>query len=432
MFKFSRLFVLTTILLTIFSSKVLAAPDPETAYIFNSFSFLVHGFLVMLMAAGFCMLETGLVRAKNAVVQCAKNIGLYSIAGLMFAFVGYNLMYMDVTGWIGSFALWAPADELKTFGGDKDSTYSSGSDWFFQMVFCATAASIVSGAVAERIKLKSFFIFVVVLCGFIYPIQGSWSWGGGFLSEAGFLDFAGSSIVHGVGGWAALTGAIILGARKGKYAEDGSITPMPGSNLPLATLGTFLLWFGWFGFNGGSQLAMGTAADVAAISNIYINTNLAAAGGVVVAIILTMLFYKKTDLTMALNGALGGLVAITAEPLAPTPMLAIFIGAVGGLIVVLAIPMLDKLKIDDVVGAIPVHLFAGIWGTIAVVFSNSDATIGAQLYGILSIGAFTIIVSTIVWYLIKLIMGIRVTPEEEMEGTDISEIGMEAYPDFRK
>ena len=432
MFKFSRLFVLTTILLTIFSSRVLAAPDPETAYILNSFSFLVHGFLVMLMAAGFCMLETGLVRAKNAVVQCAKNIGLYSIAGLMFAFVGYNLMYMDVTGWIGSFALWAPADELKTFGGDKDSTYSSGSDWFFQMVFCATAASIVSGAVAERIKLKSFFIFVVVLCGFIYPIQGSWSWGGGFLSEAGFLDFAGSSIVHGVGGWAALTGAIILGARKGKYAEDGSITPMPGSNLPLATLGTFLLWFGWFGFNGGSQLAMGTAADVAAISNIYINTNLAAAGGVVVAIILTMLFYKKTDLTMALNGALGGLVAITAEPLAPTPMLAIFIGAVGGLIVVLAIPMLDKLKIDDVVGAIPVHLFAGIWGTIAVVFSNSDATIGAQLYGILSIGAFTIIASTIVWYLIKLIMGIRVTPEEEMEGTDISEIGMEAYPDFRK
>ena len=432
MLNFSKLFVLTTILLTIFSSRVLAAPDPETAYIFNSFSFLVHGFLVMLMAAGFCMLETGLVRAKNAVVQCAKNIGLYSIAGLMFAFVGYNLMYMDVTGWIGSFALWAPADELKTFGGDKDSTYSSGSDWFFQMVFCATAASIVSGAVAERIKLKSFFIFVLVLCGFIYPIQGSWSWGGGFLSKAGFLDFAGSSIVHGVGGWAALTGAIILGARKGKYAEDGSITPMPGSNLPLATLGTFLLWFGWFGFNGGSQLAMGTAADVAAISNIYINTNLAAAGGVVVAIILTMLFYKKTDLTMALNGALGGLVAITAEPLAPTPMLAIFIGAVGGLIVVLAIPMLDKLKIDDVVGAIPVHLFAGIWGTIAVVFSNSDATIGAQLYGILSIGAFTIIASTIVWYLIKLIMGIRVTPEEEMEGTDISEIGMEAYPDFKK
>jgi len=427
-----KLFILIALITTGLSSVAVAAPDAETAYIFNSFSFLVHGFLVMLMAAGFCMLETGLVRAKNAVVQCAKNIGLYSIAGLMFAFVGYNLMYMDVTGWMGSIALWAPADELKTFGGDEDSTYSSGSDWFFQMVFCATAASIVSGAVAERIKLKSFFIFVVVLCGFIYPIQGSWSWGGGFLSEAGFLDFAGSSIVHGVGGWAALTGAIILGARKGKYADDGSVTPMPGSNLPLATLGTFLLWFGWFGFNGGSQLAMGTAADVAAISNIYINTNLAAAGGVVVAIVLTMLFYKKTDLTMALNGALGGLVAITAEPLAPTPMLAIFIGAIGGLIVVLTIPLLNKLKIDDVVGAIPVHLFAGIWGTIAVIFSNSDATIGAQIYGILAIGAFTIIASTIVWYLIKLVMGIRVTPEEEMEGSDISEIGMEAYPDFRK
>ena len=414
------------------SSVAIAAPDAETAYIFNSFSFLVHGFLVMLMAAGFCMLETGLVRAKNAVVQCAKNIGLYSIAGIMFAVFGYNLMYMDVSGWIGTLSIWAPVDELKTFGGEKDSTYSSGSDWFFQMVFCATAASIVSGAVAERIKLKSFFVFVIVLCGFIYPIQGSWSWGGGFLSEAGFLDFAGSSIVHGVGGWAALTGAIILGARKGKYGEDGSITPMPGSNLPLATLGTFLLWFGWFGFNGGSQLAMGTAADVAAISNIYINTNLAAAGGVVVAIILTMLFYKKTDLTMALNGALGGLVAITAEPLAPTPMLAIGIGAVGGLIVVLTIPLLDKLKIDDVVGAIPVHLFAGIWGTIAVVFSNSDATIGAQVYGITAIGAFTIIASAILWYIIKMTIGIRVTPEEELEGMDLSEIGMEAYPDFRK
>ena len=414
------------------SSVAIAAPDAETAYIFNSFSFLVHGFLVMLMAAGFCMLETGLVRAKNAVVQCAKNIGLYSIAGIMFAVFGYNLMYMDVSGWIGTLSIWAPVDELKTFGGEKDSTYSSGSDWFFQMVFCATAASIVSGAVAERIKLKSFFVFVIVLCGFIYPIQGSWSWGGGFLSEAGFLDFAGSSIVHGVGGWAALTGAIILGARRGKYGEDGSITPMPGSNLPLATLGTFLLWFGWFGFNGGSQLAMGTAADVAAISNIYINTNLAAAGGVVVAIILTMLFYKKTDLTMALNGALGGLVAITAEPLAPTPMLAISIGAVGGLIVVLTIPLLDKLKIDDVVGAIPVHLFAGIWGTIAVVFSNSDATIGAQLYGITAIGAFTIIASAILWYIIKITMGIRVTPEEELEGMDLSEVGMEAYPDFRK
>tara|TARA_B100000989_G_scaffold11596_1_gene7944 strand:- start:3437 stop:4444 length:1008 start_codon:yes stop_codon:yes gene_type:complete len=335
---------------------------------------------------------------------------------------------MDVSGYIGTFAIWGPADKLDPLEGD----YSSGSDWWFQMVFCATAASIVSGAVAERVKLSSFLIFVVLLCGFIYPIQGSWSWGGGYLSEAGFLDFAGSSIVHGVGGWAALTGAIILGARKGKYASDGSVNPMPGSNLPLATLGTFILWFGWFGFNGGSQLAMGSAADVSAISNIYINTNLAAAGGVVVAIILTMLFYKKTDLTMALNGALGGLVAITAEPLAPSPMLAIFIGAVGGLIVVLSIPMLDKFKVDDVVGAIPVHLFAGIWGTIAVIFSNSDANIGAQLYGIFAIGAFTIIASSIVWYAIKIIIGIRVSEEQELEGVDVSEVGMEAYPDFKK
>jgi len=405
-----------------------AEVDKEVAYIFNSFSFLVHGFLVMLMAAGFCMLETGLVRAKNAVVQCAKNIGLYSIAGLMFAFVGYNLMYSGVTentGWIGSLKIWGPSEVNISDG------YSAGSDWFFQMVFCATAASIVSGAVAERVKLSSFLIFVVILTGFIYPIQGSWSWGTGFLNGAGFLDFAGSSIVHGVGGWAALTGCLILGARKGKYAEDGSVKPMPGSNLPLATLGTFLLWFGWFGFNGGSQLAMGSAADVNDISNIYINTNLAAAGGVVVAIILTMLYYKKTDLTMALNGALGGLVAITAEPLAPSPMLAIFIGAVGGLIVVLTIPLLDKFKIDDVVGAIPVHLFAGIWGTIAVVFSNSDATFGAQIYGIIAIGIFTVIASSIVWYIIKMIMGIRVSPEQELEGVDVSEVGMEAYPDFK-
>ncbi len=420
---------LTSLLIFFSINAAYAEVDKEVAYIFNSFSFLVHGFLVMLMAAGFCMLETGLVRAKNAVVQCAKNIGLYSIAGLMFAFVGYNLMYDGVTentGWIGSFNIWSPGEVA------VDDGYSAGSDWFFQMVFCATAASIVSGAVAERVKLSSFLIFVVILTGFIYPIQGSWSWGAGFLSGAGFLDFAGSSIVHGVGGWAALTGCLILGARKGKYADDGSVKPMPGSNLPLATLGTFLLWFGWFGFNGGSQLAMGSAADVNDISNIYINTNLAAAGGVVVAIIITMLYYKKTDLTMALNGALGGLVAITAEPLAPSPMLAIFIGAVGGLIVVVAIPLLDKFKIDDVVGAIPVHLFAGIWGTIAVVFSNSEASLGAQLYGIFAIGLFTVIVSGVVWYVIKMIIGIRVTPEQEMEGVDASEIGMEAYPDFRK
>jgi Amt family ammonium transporter len=342
-------------------TAAIAAPDAETAYIFNSFSFLIHGFMVALMAAGFCMLEAGLVRSKNATVQSTKNIALYSIAGLMYALVGYNVMYMDVGSYMGTFALWNPSEP------SVDDGYSSGSDWFFQMVFVATAASIVSGAVAERVKLTSFLIFVVILTALIYPIQGSWSWGGGYLSEAGFLDFAGSTIVHSVGGWAALTGAIIIGARSGKYADDGSVKPMPGSNLPLATIGTFMLWFGWFGFNGGSQLAMGSAADVDAISNIYINTNLAAAAGVVVAIIGTSILYGKVDLTMALNGALGGLVAITAEPLAPTPLLAIFIGGIGSVLVILTVPLLDRLKIDDVVGAIPVHLVAGIWGTLAVV-----------------------------------------------------------------
>ncbi|MBL6622630.1 MAG: ammonium transporter, partial [Alphaproteobacteria bacterium] len=281
-------------------------------------------------------------------------------------------------------------------------------------------------------KLTAFLVFTVLLTGFIYPIQGAWSWGGGFLSEAGFLDFAGSTIVHSVGGWAALTGAIILGARKGKYTEDGSIRPMPGSNLPLATIGTFVLWFGWFGFNGGSQLAMGSAADVAAIANIYINTNVAAAAGVVAALIATSVIYGKVDLTMCLNGALGGLVAITAEPLAPSPVLALFIGAVGGLLVVIAVPLLDKLKIDDVVGAIPVHLVAGIWGTLAVVLSNSDATIGAQILGIVSVGAFVIVTSTIAWYVIKLVIGLRAGEQDEIDGLDRTETGLEAYPEFAK
>ncbi len=405
-------------------SAAMAATDAETAYIFNSFSFLIHGFMVALMAAGFCMLEGGLVRSKNATVQCTKNISLYAIAGLMYAIVGYNLMYMDVNGFIGSFSFWSPSDPSVEDG------YSSGSDWFFQMVFVATAASIVSGAVAERVKLTSFLVFVVILTGLIYPIQGSWSWGGGYLSEAGFLDFAGSTIVHSVGGWAALTGCLIIGSRSGKYTDDGKVKPMPGSNLPLATLGTFLLWFGWFGFNGGSQLAMGSAADVDAISNIYINTNLAAAAGVVVAIIGTTILYGKVDLTMALNGALGGLVAITAEPLAPSPILAIFIGGVGSALVILTVPLLDKLKIDDVVGAIPVHLVAGVWGTIAVVLSNSDATLGAQLYGIFAIGAFTIVTSAVAWYVIKLLMGVRSDEQSELDGLDKSENGLEAYPEF--
>jgi len=412
--------------------QAFAAPDAETAFIFNSLSFLVHGFIVMLMAAGFCMLEVGLVRSKNATVQSTKNIGLYSIAGLMYWLVGYNLMYMDVSGYIGSLAIWAPDDSavITDAGYVGDSAgYSASSDWFFQMVFVAAAASIVSGAVAERVKLTTFLVFSAILTGIIYPIQGSWTWGGGWLSEMGFSDFAGSSIVHSVGGWAALTGAIIIGARKGKFGDDGSIRPMPGSNLPLATIGTFVLWFGWFGFNGGSQLAMGSAADVAAIANIFVNTNIAAAAGVVVAIIATALLYGKIDLTMALNGALGGLVAITAEPLAPTPMLAAFIGGVGSLLVVVAVPMLDRLKIDDVVGAIPVHLVSGIWGTIAVCFTT-DASLIVQLIGIVSIGAFVVITSSLVWYALKAIMGLRPSEEEEMSGLDVSECGLESYPDF--
>ena len=362
-----RLFLLIPAIIFGFVGVASAAPDAETAYIFNSFSFLVHGFLVMLMAAGFCMLETGLVRAKNAVVQCAKNIGLYSIAGIMFAVVGYNLMYMDVSGYIGSFSIWSPSDG-ETFGGENDATYSSGSDWWFQMVFCATAASIVSGAVAERIKLKAFFVFVVLLCGFIYPIQGSWSWGGGYLSEAGFLDFAGSSIVHGVGGWAALTGAIILGARKGKYASDGSVNPMPGSNLPLATLGTFILWFGWFGFNGGSNGAMDEAVPL-----ILINTFLAASFGLLTGLGISFALFKKPDPYYVILGPLAGLVAITAGCNSMTSVTSIFVGIIGAVVAIFVNEFLNKFEIDDVVGAVPVHLAAGVWGTIAVgLFSDLE------------------------------------------------------------
>ena len=411
-----------------------AEVSAETAFIFNTLSFLMHGFLVMWMAAGFCMLEAGLVRSKNTTIQCSKNIGLYSIAGVMYWLVGYNLMYSGVDGgWIGSFSPWAASDPAVTadgFKADDGNVYAAGSDWFFQMVFVAAAGSIVSGTVAERVKIFSFFIFIVILTAIIYPIQGSWTWGGGWLSEMGFSDFAGSTIVHSVGGWAALAGALIIGARKGKYGSDGQVTPMPGANLPLATLGTFILWLGWFGFNGGSQLAMGSAADAVAISSIYINTNLSAAGGVIAAIVLNQILYKKLDLTMALNGALGGLVAVTAEPLAPSPGLAIFIGGIGGIIVVLAVPLLDKLKIDDVVGAIPVHLLCGIWGTIAVVLSNSDASLVTQLIGIVSIGLFTVLTSAIVWFVIKLTIGLRPTEEEELAGLDKSECGMEAYPEF--
>jgi Amt family ammonium transporter len=406
-----------------------AAPvSPEVAYIFNTLLFLIGGFLVMFMAAGFAMLEAGLVRSKNVSMQSLKNIALYSIAGLMYWVVGYNLMYTGVDGgYIGSFGTYS----FDPVGGDAlDTGYSTASDWFFQMVFVATAASIVSGTVAERIKLWPFLIFVVALTGFIYPIAGSWQWGAGWLSEMGFSDFAGSTLVHSVGGWAALTGAIILGARKGKY-EGGRVHPMPGSNIPLATLGTFILWLGWFGFNGASQLAMGSIGDVSDVSRIFANTNLAAAGGVVAAIVLTQIVYGKVDVTMALNGALAGLVSITAEPLAPSPIFAILIGAVGGAIVVFVVPLLDKFKIDDVVGAIPVHLVAGIWGTLIVPLTNTDASYGTQIVGIAAYAAFTIVASAIVWFALKATIGLRVSEEEEMMGLDKAEVGVEAYPEFK-
>ena len=414
------------------SKTASAEVSAETAFIFNSLSFLMHGFLVMWMAAGFAMLEAGLVRTKNTTMQLTKNITLYSIAGIMYWAVGYNLMYMDVSGFIGTPMPWSasdPIDENGVFSGDA-AGYAAVSDWFFQMVFVAATASIVSGTVAERVKLLPFLIFTVILTGIIYPIQGSWTWGGGWLSEMGFSDFAGSTIVHSVGGWAALTGAIIIGARKGRFVDGRSI-PMPGANLPLATLGTFILWMGWFGFNGGSQLAMGSAADVIAIATIYMNTNLAAAAGVVIAVILTLIMYKKVDLTMALNGALGGLVAITAEPLAPSPIMAILVGGVGGVIVVLTVPLLDKLGIDDVVGAVPVHLFAGIWGTIAVAFTGG-ASIVTQIIGIVAIGAFVAVTSAIVWAVLGMILGLRPSEEEEDTGLDRTECGLEAYPEFGK
>jgi ammonium transporter, Amt family len=419
------------------TAAALAAFQLETVFVFNTLLFMLGGILVFWMAAGFAMLEAGFVRSKNVTMQLTKNIGLFSIAAVLYWLIGFNLMYPGdgwmIEGVLGAFsptvleAVGVSIDEV------ADAEYASvGSDFFFQLMFCATTASIVSGALAERIKLNSFLLFVAVLTALIYPIQASWSWGEGFLYEAGFSDYAGSTIVHSVGGWAALMGAIILGPRIGKYAKDGKVNPIPGSNLALATLGVFILWMGWFGFNGASELALGTADAAANISRVFANTNMAAASGAVAALILTQVLYKKADLTLILNGALGGLVAITAEPLNPGLGLAGLIGAIGGIIVVLTVPLLDKLKIDDVVGAIPVHLFAGIWGTLAVILSNDEATIGAQIYGIVAIGGFTIVASGIVWFLIKAVMGIRVEAEAEVTGLDKTELGMEAYPDFTR
>ncbi len=408
-----------------------AAVDPEVAYILNSLLFLIGGFLVMWMAAGFCLLEAGLVRTKNVATMCLKNIGLYAVAGILYFLVGYNLMYSGVDGgFIGSLSLWSAGETAASEAVKLDGGYASASDWFFQMVFVATAASIVSGTVAERIKLFPFFAFIIVLTGLIYPIEGAWTWGQGWLNVRGFSDFAGSTIVHSVGGWAALTGAIILGARRGKYGPNGETRPIPGSSLTFATLGTFILWLGWFGFNGASQLALGSAIDAVAVSQIFANTNMAAAGGVVMAMCLTKFLYKKVDLTMVLNGALAGLVSITAEPLTPTIGQAILIGAVGATLVVFVVPLLDKLHIDDVVGAIPVHLVCGIWGTMAVPLTNDGTSFAAQALGVVSIGAFVSAASIIVWLTLKYTVGIRVSAEDEDRGGDLSELGMEAYPEF--
>jgi len=416
------------------AGAVAAPMEPDVmAFVADTMLLLMSGMVVVFMAAGFCMLETGLVRAKNAATISLKNIALFSIAALTYYLVGYRLMYDGVDGGlIGTLGVWSP-DAL----GEPGASAASSADWFFQMAFVATAASIVSGTLAERIKLGPFLIFIVVLTSLIYPIAGAWKWGEGWLHLMGFQDFAGSTLVHSVGGWAALMGALILGPRYGKYGPDGRIQkPMPGSNLPLAALGTFILWFGWFGFNGGSQLAAGTIEDVSAVGKILANTNTAAAAGVLGALGTAYLAFKKPDLTLVLNGAIGGLVAITAGPLDPTLWQSMIIGAVGGVLVVVSVPLLDKLKIDDVVGAIPAHLVCGIWGTlVAALTTQADglnvlSQLGIQMVGILSIGAFVAAFSAGVWLTLKYTVGLRPSLDEEIIGLDKSELGMEAYPDF--
>ena len=409
----------------------------EVKYAMDTFYFLVMGAFVMLMACGFSMLEAGLVRSKNTAEILTKNIVLYAVACTMYLLCGYAFMYPGEGVnllWPGLPSILGGVDNTAAdvIASEGDIYYSGLSDFFFQAVFVAAAMSVVSGAVAERMKLWSFLAFAVVMTGFIYPIEGYWKWGGGYLNEAGFLDFAGSGVVHMTGAVAALAGVILLGARKGKYASDGTVNPIPGANLPLATLGTFLLWFGWFGFNGGSELVMSNVAEANAVAMIFVNTNAAAAGGCIAALITARLLFGKADLTMVLNGALAGLVSITAEPLTPTPLLATIIGGIGGIIVVLSIVGLDKFKLDDPVGAISVHGTAGIWGLLAVCLSNSDATLYAQLLGIAMIFAWVFITSLIVWSVIKAVAGIRVSEEEEMEGVDKSECGLDAYPEFTK
>ena len=413
-------------------------PREELQFVLNTFAFLIWGALVMWMCAGFTMLESGAVRTKNASMICLKNIGIYSIAGLAYYFIGYNLMYVDVGDVVGSFQfLYGPSDaELGLLDGAADhlgevvgNGYAVMSDWFFQMVFVATAASIVSGAIAERIKMWAFFLFTLILTAFIYPIVGSWYWGGGWLAEQGFVDFAGSTIVHSTGGWAALAGVLVIGPRLGKYRKNGTVKPTPPSNVLLVTLGVLILWLGWFGFNGGSQLALGSAADAVAMSNVLVNTNLAAAAGVVAALVVSRPIFGRMDLFAGLNGALAGLVSITAAPDITEHWWAVIIGAIGGVICTVAIKGLEKMRIDDVVGAIPAHLVCGIWGTLAASIAGG-ANFGTQLLGVVTIGAFAFISSLIVWKLMDMVMGLRVSAEAERLGQDTAELGIETYPEF--
>jgi len=411
---------------------------PEVQFVLSSFSFLIWGVLIMWMCAGFTMLESGSVRTKNASVICLKNVGLYAIAGIMFYLVGYNLMYTDVDQLIGSLRLFygTSAPEQALLGGDAeaaaeviDNGYSVMSDWFFQMVFVATTASIVSGTLAERVRLWSFFGFVAVLTALIYPVVGAWTWGGGWLSQMGFQDFAGSTIVHSTGGWAALAGTIVVGARHGKFRDDGSVKLTPPSNVPVVTLGVFILWLGWFAFNGGSQLALGSAADAVAVSNILVNTNLAACGGFLAAIALSRPLLGRVDLMASLNGVIAGLVSITAGPDIIGHYWAIIIGAVGGGICILGVKLLENLRVDDVVGAIPAHLLAGIWGTLAVCIAAGGNPL-VQLVGIVAVGAFVFTASLVVWLALKQFTGARIPLEVERHGQDVAELGIEAYPEF--
>ena len=423
--NFLNIIVFSFLLIFSFDNANAASSADETVFVFNTLFFLICGFLVMWMAAGFSMLESGMVRSKNVSTICLKNVGLYSISGIMFYVVGYNLAYgIPEGGYIGNFTGFTPADDI-------DNGYAAHSDWFFQMVFCATTVSIVSGTIAERIKIWPFFIFAAILAGIIYPIGMGWQWGGGWLASIGFSDFAGSTLVHAAGGAAALAGAIIIGPRIGRFSKNGSSTPIPASSIPLATLGTFILWLGWFGFNGGSQLAMGSMEDAIAVSNIFVNTNIAACSGLIVAMVMSQILYGKVDVTFALNGALAGLVSITAEPLMPTAYTSMLIGGVGGVIVVFGTQFISSLKIDDVVGALPVHLIAGIWGTIAVVITNPNTSFITQTIGAFSIVFFVFLISGILWTLLKVTIGIRPSEEEELLGSDKTEVGIEAYTSMK-